>query len=380
MKQTAYFLALILLISSLAACAATPPAELPDTTDTADTESSREIADTDAPAQTLPEGFSSRTIRFLYDMGDGALSEVALDIVLPDDWTVSYGYGKYEVPPYEAYATFRQNDDPVGSIGFLQYELPEGDDLPVQAIFSQIAMGSVMMWNIHQHFDVVTADEFPYCTALTSVLYAAKLFPDGQERQNSGIVTYHPENRMYFALELMDGYKGRQLLTAEQLRLVAESMTWRPLTGTAMTEEGIAAAVLKKGGDVVLPDAVTAITASTITAAQPFDQPVTSIRFGKNVTAFTGVDIDTLENLYVQENDPAYVSVDGVIYSRDRAQLVAFPAGRDGVFTVPEGVTAIADGAFLCTRLTEVILPDSVVSVGENAFADSVTVRRVSDG
>ncbi len=372
MKHTALILVILFLLTGLSACTVTPPPE--------------DSGTSDAPAVTagaqnpiLPEGFSQRTIRFLYDR-DGGTYEAALDILLPTDWTVSYGYGRYEVPPYEAYAAFFLDGECVGNIGFVQYELPEGDDLPVQAIFHQITMGAVRVWNIHQHFDTVTSEDAAHCTALTSVLYSAKLFQDGRDRTNSGIVTYHPENEMYFALELIDGYKERQLLTEEQLRITAESITWQPLAERAMTEDEIAAAILKKGGDAVLPDTVTEITDSILTAAQPFEQPLVSIRFGKNTKAFTGVNVNTVEALLVEENNPDYISVDGVIYTRDRNTLVAFPAGRTGVFTVPDGVTSIADGAFLCTRLTEVILPESVVSVSENAFADTVTVRRASGG
>ncbi len=372
MKHSALILVIMLLLTGFSACTVTPPPEGPDTTDTpADT------ADTQSPV--LPEGFSQRTIRFLYDR-DGGTYEAAIDILLPADWTIFYGYGQYEVPPYEAYAAFFRDGECVGNIGFLQYELPEGDDLPVQAIFHQITMGAVKVWNIHQHFDTVTSEAAAHCTALTSVLYSAKLFQDGRDRMNSGIVTYHPENEMYFALELIDGYKERQLLTEEQLRITAESIAWQPLADHAMTEEEIPAAILKKGGDAVLPDTVTEITDSILTAAQPFEQPLISLRFGKNTKAFTGINVNTVEALLVAENDPNYISADGVIYTRDRSTLIAFPAGRTGIFTVPAGVTSIADGAFLCTHLSEVILPDSVISISENAFADTVTVRKVSDG
>ena len=372
MKQTALILVILLLLTGLSACTVTPPPEDSSTSDTP-------AATADVQNPVPPEGFSQRTIRFLYDRNGGTY-EAALDILLPADWTVSYGYGQYEVPPYEAYAAFFLDGECVGNIGFVQYELPEGDDLPVQAIFHQITMGAVRVWNIHQHFDAVTSEDAAHCTALTSVLYSAKLFPDGRDRTNSGIVTYHPENEMYFALELIDGYKERQLLTEEQLYITAESITWRPLAGRAMTAEEIAAAILKKGGDAVLPDTVTEITDSILTAAQPFEQPLLSIRFGKNTKSFTDVNVNTLQKLLVAENDPNYISADGVIYTRDRSTLVAFPAGRTGIFPVPDGVTAIADGAFFGTCLSEVILPDSVTSVSENAFADTVTVRKASDG
>ena len=49
----------------------------------------------------------------------------------------------------------------------------------------------------------------------------------------------------------------------------------------------------------------------------------------------------------VESGNPNYVSKDGVIYSADMTNLIAYPAGRtDESFTVPEGVEVIASGAF----------------------------------
>ena len=373
MKKVFVLILAFQIMLSLAACNRVPPVA-PSTDDSG---MAFQPNDTDVQDD-VREGFSRQTVRFLYPLADGGTSEVVLRLVLPDTWRISYENGTYEVIPFAEYATLYCEDDCVGGIGFLQYELPEGEDLPREAIFNQIAMGAMQYWDIRQHFDTVSAEEAPYCTALTSVVYASKIFPDGVERKNSAIVTYHPENQMYFALNLLDGIKDRVLLAEADLRYIGESMEWESLSDTAMTEEEIAISVLKKGGDVVLPDTVTSLTFSIVDAAYPLDQPITSIRFGRNMSLFHGYNIDTLENLYVHEQDPNYISVDGVIYSRDRTRLVAFPSGRSGSFSVPEGVVSIDSGAFLCTDLTSIYLPDSVNVLCPHALNESNTLREIS--
>ncbi len=79
---------------------------------------------------------------------------------------------------------------------------------------------------------------------------------------------------------------------------------------------------------------------------------------------------DYLAQIQVQENNPYYKSVDGVLFSKDGSRLLVYPAGKPGSsYTVPSGVTHIGDYAFVgCTRLAELILSEGVTTVGKNAF------------
>lgn len=178
------------------------------------------------PQSTVREGFENRTIQFAYQTAAGNSEMIGLSIALPADWTIVGDYKTYEVIPFKEYADLKIGENYVGGIGFLQYDIPEDQDIPVEGIFNQITMGAMTVWNIKQHFEPVTDDALAYKTALTSVLYAGKIFPDGKERTNSGIVSYHPGMKMYIALELMDGSKDREILTAEEIHYVAESIEW----------------------------------------------------------------------------------------------------------------------------------------------------------
>lgn len=66
--------------------------------------------------------------------------------------------------------------------------------------------------------------------------------------------------------------------------------------------------------------------------------------------------------------------VDGVIFNENATELILFPPGRTGSYTVPDGVTKIADGAFNYSKLSEVILPASVTELG-TAFDNAVNVK-----
>ena len=52
-------------------------------------------------------------------------------------------------------------------------------------------------------------------------------------------------------------------------------------------------------------------------------------------------------NYIIPEENDEFESIDGVIYSKDRKTLFAFPSERSGHFSIPDGVTTIESFAFL---------------------------------
>lgn len=76
------------------------------------------------------------------------------------------------------------------------------------------------------------------------------------------------------------------------------------------------------------------------------------------------------ENIFVDENNPVYKSIDGNLYSKDGESLIKYPQGKvDLSFTVPDGVTDICESAFDgCPHLKNVVISDNVRFIGANAF------------
>ena len=65
--------------------------------------------------------------------------------------------------------------------------------------------------------------------------------------------------------------------------------------------------------------------------------------------AFAG--LSNLGWIEADGENPAYVTVDGVLYTADGTVLLAFPAAWTGTFQVPESVKSFAEGAFDRTNL-----------------------------
>lgn len=91
-------------------------------------------------------------------------------------------------------------------------------------------------------------------------------------------------------------------------------------------------------------------------------------------TAFSGC--SELTEITVDSENPYYSSVEGVLFNKDESQLIAYPTGLSGEYTIPEGTRSIGFNAFQnAVDLTYINIPDSLESIGRFAFSgcDSLT-------
>ena len=77
----------------------------------------------------------------------------------------------------------------------------------------------------------------------------------------------------------------------------------------------------------------------------------------------------SLTEISVDALNPAYSSVDGVLFNKSQTTLIQCPGAKAGSYTISKSVTGIGDDAFdYCTDLTSVTIPNSVTSIGDSAF------------
>ena len=91
---------------------------------------------------------------------------------------------------------------------------------------------------------------------------------------------------------------------------------------------------------------------------------LTSIWFG----AFSGC--SSLKEIMVDSNNPAYMSQDGILYDKNKKELICCPGGKTGNITILEGMTSIGQDAFSgCSSLTSIELPAGLTSIRYWAFS-----------
>lgn len=100
---------------------------------------------------------------------------------------------------------------------------------------------------------------------------------------------------------------------------------------------------------------------------------MTSISISESVTsignlAFSGC--TSLEDITVASGNTVYASEDGVLFSKDITEILLYPMGRKGDYTVPNSVKTISGEAFSeCEGLTSISIPSSVTTIGRTPFA-----------
>ena len=109
---------------------------------------------------------------------------------------------------------------------------------------------------------------------------------------------------------------------------------------------------------------------------------LTSITLPASLMSIDGSSLScntSLPAINIRADNPNYVSIDGVLYTRDGKTLVTYPAGKSGTtYTVQDGVQVIANNAFDRARsLTEINLPSTLKEVKTSAFRECNALQQM---
>lgn len=76
-----------------------------------------------------------------------------------------------------------------------------------------------------------------------------------------------------------------------------------------------------------------------------------------------------LTSITVADGNQHFTAEDGILYNKDKTELLICPQGISGDVTIPNSVTKISSSAFVgCTKITGVTIPRGVTSIGDAAF------------
>ncbi|MDE6029808.1 MAG: leucine-rich repeat protein [Clostridiales bacterium] len=107
----------------------------------------------------------------------------------------------------------------------------------------------------------------------------------------------------------------------------------------------------------------------------------TTIKLPANVTQFSGgvfAGCNNLTTVEVDPNNPVLTGVDGVLFSKDKTEILFYPFGKEGNYQIPATVTKISGGAFSGkSNVTEITISKNVIEIGDGAFRQCTNLEKV---
>ncbi|MHB1454762.1 MAG: leucine-rich repeat protein, partial [Saccharofermentanales bacterium] len=173
------------------------------------------------------------------------------------------------------------------------------------------------------------------------------------------------------SVESIDIYAFSYCKSLVQINVSAGNSQYKSIDGVLFNKQGSLLIQYPSGkpGDYVIPGSVINIgnyaSFTNCTNLTSLSIPDSVLSFG--TYEFYGC--SNLTQFIVSSGNPVFMSIDGVIFNKLGNEIIRYPAGKAGDYTIPGNVTDIGVYAFYgCEKLTEAIIPDSAANIGYGAF------------
>lgn len=200
-------------------------------------------------------------------------------------------------------------------------------------------------------------------TVLFSLLFAVSVSADGDEAQvdlENGYLIFVDEGAYCILKDCAENTEGDVVIPSD-VDFGGKSLPVKKIKSDAFSN-------CYTVTGITIPDCVTEI--GDWAFYQCFN--LKKITIPANVETI-GVDLFygciSLDSINVDAKNKKYSSYDGVLFNKNRTELIAYPNAKGSDYTIPDGVSTIGYGAFeSCYDLSGVTIPESVNMIDDYAF------------
>ncbi|MFH6936369.1 leucine-rich repeat domain-containing protein [Flavobacterium sp. FlaQc-30] len=75
-----------------------------------------------------------------------------------------------------------------------------------------------------------------------------------------------------------------------------------------------------------------------------------------------------MQNYEVEKGNTQFGSINGVLFNKKQDTLIAYPNGKKGKYTIPNGTVVIGNSAFACCTINSIYIPKTVKIIKGDAF------------
>lgn len=134
--------------------------------------------------------------------------------------------------------------------------------------------------------------------------------------------------------------------------------------------------------NITIPAKINGLTVTTIGKGAFVQTGMGSLNIPASITDIkpNAFKLSGFNKIEVDKNNSNYTSINGVLFSKDKTVLFAYPKENSATsYIIPDGVKIIESTAFMgASNLNNIVIPDGVTTIKENAFYLWSNLKNVS--